>query len=102
MGEKYIRMLQSSSAKDQRYAAKKICKSYLHNRTLLDAVNKQLLRNYQKSDIDRRHIDAMAWFCNVLGRSKQSRYTSTLEKVANSDANRKLKKYASKNLRYLQ
>jgi uncharacterized caspase-like protein len=100
--KKYIRMLQSSSAKDQRYAAKKICKSYLHNRTLLDAVNKQLLRNYQKSDIDRRHIDAMAWFCNVLGRSKQPRYANTLEKVANSDANRKLKKYASKNLRYLQ
>ncbi len=99
---KYIRMLQSSSAKDQRYAAKKICKSYLHNRTLLDVVNKQLLRNYQKSNNDRHHVDAMSWFCNVLGRSKQSRYANTLEKVANSDANRKLKKYASKNLRYLQ
>lgn len=99
---KYIRMLQSSSAKDQRYAAKKICKSYLHNRTLLDVVNKQLLRGYQKNINDRRHNDAMSWFCNVLGRSKQSRYSGTLEKVANSDANRKLKKYASKNLRYLQ
>lgn len=99
---KYIRMLQSSSAKDQRYAAKKICKSYLHNRTLLDVVNKQLLRNYQKSSSDRHHVDAMSWFCNVLGRSKQSRYANTLEKVANSDANRKLKKYARKNLRYLQ
>ncbi len=99
---KYIRMLQSSNTKDQRYAAKKICRSYLHNRTLLDVVNKQLLRNYQKNSSDRHHIDAMSWFCNVLGRSKQTRYANTLEKVANSDANRKLKKYASKNLRYLQ
>ena len=100
--QKYIRMLQSSSAKDQRYAAKKICKSYLHNRTLLDVVNQQLLRGYQKNISDRHHNDAMSWFCNVLGRSKQSRYSGTLEKVANSDANRKLKKYANKNLRYLQ
>jgi len=99
---KYIRMLESSSAKDQRYAAKKICKSYLHNRTLLNVVNKQLLRGYHKNNDDRRHVDAMSWFCNVLGRSKQSRYANTLEKVANSDANRKLKKYANKNLRYLQ
>ena len=99
---KYIRMIQSSSAKDQRYAAKKICRSYLHNRTLLDIVNRQLLRGYQKKSGDRHHTDAMSWFCNVLGRSKQSRYSGTLEKVANSDANRKLKKYANKNLRYLQ
>ncbi len=99
---KYIKMLQSSSAKNQRYAAKKICKSYLSNRTLLDTVNKQLLHGYQKNKNDRHHVEAMSWLCNVLGRSKQSRYANTLEKVANSDANRKLKKYASKNLRYLQ
>jgi len=100
--KKYIRMLQSARAKDQRYAAKKICRSYLHNRTLLDEVNRQLLKGYKKSSSDRHHTDAMAWFCNVLGRSKQSRYSTTLEKVANSDTNRKLKKYAAKNLRYLQ
>ncbi len=99
---KYIRMLESTSAKDQRYAAKKIYKKYLHNRTLLDVVNKQLLRGYQKSNADRHHVDAMSWFCNVLGRSQQSRYAHTLEKVADSDANRKLKKYARKNLKYLQ
>jgi uncharacterized caspase-like protein len=98
---KYLRMLQSTSAKDQRYAAKKICRSYIHNRTLLDAVNRQLLRQY-KTSTDRHHIDALSWFCNVLGRSKQSRYAPTLEKVANSSVNRKLKKYAAKNLRYLR
>ena len=99
---KYLRMLQSTSAKDQRYAAKKIYKKYLHNRTLLDVVNKQLLHGYQKSNADRHHVDAMSWFCNVLGRSQQSRYAHTLEKVTDSDANRKLKKYARKNLKYLQ
>ena len=98
---KYLRMLQSASAKDKRYAAKKICRSYLHNRTLLDEVNRQLLKGYKRTSSDRYHIDAMSWLCNVLGRSKQSRYSGTLEKVANSDANRKLKKYAAKNLRYL-
>ncbi len=100
--QKYIKMLKSSSAKDQRYAAKKICRSYLKNRTLLDVVNRQLLIGYKKNNSDRHHVESMSWFCNVLGRSKQTRYANTLEKVANSDANRKLKKYASKNLRYLQ
>ena len=99
---KYIRMLESTNAKDQRYAAKKIYKNYLHNRTLLEVVNQQLLRGYKKRTNNRLYVDTMSWFCNVLGRSQQSRYAATLEKVADSDVNRKLKKYARKNLKYLQ
>ncbi len=100
--KKYIRMLQSSSTKDQRYAAKKIIRSHSSNRVLLDVVNRELLKGYQQKSRDRHHVDVMAWFCKVLGASKQSRYASTLSKVADSDANRKLKKYAAKNLRLLQ
>ena len=100
--KKYIRMLQSSSTKDQRYAAKKIIRSYSSNRVLLDVVNRELLKGYQQTGKNRHHVDVMAWFCKVLGASKQLRYAATLSKVADSDANRKLKKYAAKSLRKLQ
>lgn len=100
--KKYIRMLESSNAKDQRYAAKKIIRSYSSNRALLDVVNRELLQGYREKSRDRHHIDAMSWFCKVLGASRQSRYAATLRKVANSDVNRKLKKYAAKNLRLLE
>ncbi|MEA1921872.1 MAG: caspase family protein [Pseudomonadota bacterium] len=100
--KKYIRMLQSSNTKDQRYAAKKIIRSYSTNKVLLDVVNRELLKGYQQKGKDRHHVDVMAWFCKVLGASKQSRYAATLSKVADSDANRKLKKYAAKSLRKLQ
>ncbi len=99
---KYIRMLQSSNTKDQRYAAKKIIRSHSSNKVLLGVVNQELLKGYQLKFKDRHHVDVMAWFCNVLGSSKQGRYAETLQKVADSDANRKLKKYAAKNLRRLQ
>ncbi|MEA3332169.1 MAG: caspase family protein [Pseudomonadota bacterium] len=100
--KKYIKMLQSSSTKDQRYAAKKIIRSYSSNRVLLDVVNRELLKGYQQKSKDRHHVDVMAWFCKVLGASKQQRYAATLSKVADSDTNRKLKKYAAKSLRQLQ
>jgi len=44
----------------------------------------------------------MAWFCNVLGASRNKKYIPTLEKVAKEAPNRKLKKYAVKNLRRLK
>ena len=100
--KKYIKMLQSSNTKDQRYAAKKIIRSYSSNKVLLDVVSRELLKGYQQKSKDRHHVDVMAWFCKVLGASKQSRYAATLSKVADSDANRKLKKYAAKSLRKLQ
>ncbi len=100
--KKYITMLQSSNSKDQRYAAKKIIRSHSSNKVLLDVVNRELLKGYQLNPEDRHHVDVMSWFCNVLGRSKQSRYAATLSQVENSSTNRKLKKYAAKNLKLLQ
>lgn len=99
---KYIRMLQSSNPKDRRYAAKKIIRSHSSNKVLLDVVSRELLKGCQLNLDDRHHVDVMAWFCNVLGRSKQARYAATLGQVETSSTNRKLKKYAAKNLKLLQ
>ncbi len=98
---KYIKMLKSSNTKDRRYAAKKIIRSHSSNKVLLDVVNQELLKGYQRNLKDRHHVDVMAWFCKTLGHSKQKRYAATLRQVEKS-SNRKLKKYASKNLRLLQ
>ena len=95
-------MLKSSNTKNNRYAAKKIIRSYSTNKVLLDVVNRELLQGYRQKGSDRHHIDVMAWYCRVLGSSRQSRYAATLSKVAEADVNRKLKKYAAKSLKKLQ
>ena len=100
--KKYIKMLRSSNPKDQRYAAKKIIRSHSSNRVLLDVVNQELLKGYQHNLKDRHHIDVMAWFCKLLGSSKMNRYAATLSQVESSSDSRKLKSYATKNLRFLE
>lgn len=99
---RYLKMLNSGNPRDQRYAAKKICRSYTSNQILLKAAEQELLKGYAIKSRDSHHIDAMAWLCNVLGRSKESRYAATLRRVAQQSPNAKLKKYADKNLRMLR
>ncbi len=65
-------------------------------------VEQQLIAGYLVDQADKNHLDALAWLCNILGSTKDGKYYSTLEAVANSNANRKVKKYASKNKRYLK
>ena len=65
-------------------------------------MSEELLRGFERNLEDSQHVDAMAWMCNVLGVCGQMRYRSTLEKVSNEASNRKIKKYAEKNLERLQ
>ena len=96
------KMLESNDLREKTIAAKKIAKTYSQNQELLETVNEQLLKEYQKKTRDKYYAEAMAWFCNVLGASRNKKYISTLEKVAKEAPNRKLKKYAIKNLRRLK
>ncbi len=97
-----IKMLESNDLRKKTIAAKKIAKSHSRNFELLEVVNEELLKGYQKKTRDKYYIEAMAWFCNVLGASRNKKYMPTLEKVAKEAPNRKLKKYAKKNLRRLK
>jgi len=95
-------MLRSSSLGDKADGAKIVAKQYKNDSKLLDIVNDELLKGYNGNSNDKNFVEAMAWLCNALGASGQSRYASTLEKVSQEAENRKLKKYAIKNLRHLR
>ena len=69
---------------------------------LLEVVNEELLKGYQKKTNDKAYAEAMSCLCNAIGASKNKKYISTLEKVGKETPNRKLKKYALKNLRRLK
>lgn len=95
---KYTTMLQSSNSTQKVRAAKEIFKSYSHESRLLRVVHDELLRGFKINTRDRRHVDAMAWLCKILGASGQTKYKATLEKIVEEAPNRKLKKYAAQSL----
>ncbi|MFH1977401.1 MAG: hypothetical protein ABIJ52_17910 [Pseudomonadota bacterium] len=95
-------MLRSSSLDDKADGAKIVTKLYKSDHKLLDIVNDELLKGYNSNTNDRNYVEAMAWLCNALGASGQAKYASTLEKVSKDAPNRRLKKYALKNLRHLK
>jgi hypothetical protein len=99
---RYIQMLSSKNADEKRKAAKYVYKRHNKNRHILDVVERELLRGYQVQLNNKRHIDAMSWFCKVLGKSGQKRYLPALQKVAAQSGNRKLQKYAQKSMRYIK
>jgi TolB-like protein len=92
---KYIRMLEAGE-REQKDAAKRLVKAKYRDTTVLDVVEKVLLRKYQTAD-----DDTMSWLCKALGASGQGKYKATLSKVANSASSRKLKRYAEESLEQL-
>ncbi|MBU2621838.1 MAG: CsgG/HfaB family protein [Proteobacteria bacterium] len=97
-----INMLRSSSLRDKEEAAKIVAKLYKHDQTILDVVNEELLKGYTSPSGSKDYVEAMAWLCNALGASGLPKYASTLEKVSQEAPNRRLQKYAHKNLRNLK
>ncbi len=94
-----MRKLNSQSARDKTWAAKKIIRAGIFNPRILDAVRREILKGYQIRPRDRHHVDAMAWLVKVLGASGNKKYKPTLVKVLRGAKNRKLKGYAKKALR---
>ncbi|MFH2043813.1 MAG: FlgO family outer membrane protein [Pseudomonadota bacterium] len=95
-------MLKSSNLEDKEAAAKIVAKLYRNDQRILDIVNDELLKGYNGPSSDRHFVNSMAWLCNALGASGNSKYRSTLDTVSRNAPNRKLKKYAKKNLRRLR
>ncbi len=95
-------MLRSSNLGDKADGAKIVVKLYKNDQAILDIVNNELLKGYNSRSDDRNYVEAMAWLCNALGASGQAKYASTLEKVSQEAPNKKLQKYALKNLRHLR
>ncbi len=100
---KYLRMIDSNNAKEQKEAAQLIVKAKLSDTVVLDAVERVLSKGYQMTTNDRDdRIDTLSWLCKALGESGQSKYKAILSKVASEAPHQKLKGYAEKSLNQLQ
>jgi len=95
-------LLKSPNSKEKIKGAQYTVKSFPTNSQLLKVAEEELLKGYEVRTRDRNHAEAMAWMCNVLGRSKQIQYKNTLEMVYKNAASRRIKKYARKNYRLLR
>ncbi len=92
----YLAKLKGNNSKQRRVAAKKLYKTHPYDALLLKEVNWVLLHGYNSKLSDRNHVDAMAWLCKLLAKSKNIRYKATLQEVINKTQNKKIRKYAEK------
>jgi TolB-like protein len=95
-------LLKSSNSKEKIKGAQYTVRSFPTNPQLLKVAEQELLKGYEVKTKDRNHAEAMAWMCNVLGRSKQIQYKDTLETVYKNASSKRVRKYAKKNYRLLK
>ncbi len=99
---KYLIMLRSDNYGIKAKAAKIIYKRKLFESEILEVVDDELMKGFQKIIRDRYHVDCMAWLCKVLGVSNQTQYIESLEKVVRTANNKKIRKYAAWSLRRIR
>ncbi len=99
---KYAKMLKSGDSARKVKAAKQIIRRHPTNAVLLETARQELLKGYRRNQDDRRHVDAMAWLCNMLGASGMAKYKATLDTVARKTPSLKLHKYAVRNKKKLE
>ncbi len=98
---KYIGLLKSNDFGLIRNAAKSITRARFTEEKLYDVINEELLKGYKILPKDRGHIDAMAWLCKALGASGMAKYKPTFQEVSENSSNKKLRRYAKKQLKKL-
>ncbi len=97
-----LAQLDSGQGKEMRLAARQIAKKKIYDAEVLEQLAKGLQKDYLRNDLDKVSIDALSWYCKVLGQASDPNYLPILEQVSESAANKKLKKYAVKSLAVLR
>ncbi|MHB1348867.1 MAG: caspase family protein [Desulfobulbaceae bacterium] len=98
--EQYLRMLQGANTVEKRRAAKLLYDHYPYGSAVLRAVSDELRKGYNSNLRDKQHVDAMAWLCRILGRSRDDAYLPTVREVLMKTDSRKIRKYAGKSIRF--
>jgi len=96
----HIAALTSNSLSSKINAAKIISRSSYQSTKLFDVVEKELLDNYPTA-FSREGIEYVSWLCKALSASGMERYRPTLEKVAQTTHDAKLKRHATQSLERL-
>ncbi len=92
-----ISQIQSTDGASQQRGAKLLARSaYKSDPAVLAVVADELLKGCTLNPRDKRHVDAMAWLCKILGTSGDKAYQPTLQKVSKTTRSRKIKKFARK------
>ncbi len=99
LNQRLINMLSSGNSELMRMAAKRIHFTQNYQPEFLAQLNRAIDINYQQS-LDSLGLDATAWMCRALAGSRVAEYKPTIEKVAASATEKKLRSYASKYLAY--
>ena len=95
-------LLRSDNAELSYLAAEILYKEYGCSPFVAAVTNDLLIAGYNQNLEDRYHIAAMAWMCALLGKSDESKYISTLEKISVQAENKKIKKTAKKSLKKMK
>lgn len=90
--------IQSPSFEDKEFAAKRIIKEGNTDPAVLDALEKELLANYNLYPRDRNKCDSMAHMLKALGASVNPKYKPTIAKIANEAKNGTVERWAKKTL----
>ncbi len=97
----YFDMLRSKDSAKVRQAAKHLHRRYRSNSVVIANAHDVLNNRFRERPSDSNFIDAMAYLCNILGASNESRHRNLLTKIKSDSTSRKLRSYAEKNLRRL-
>jgi hypothetical protein len=97
--QRTIDMLVRGGPESQRQAAQDIYNGIERNPDVLDVLAEVLAQGYQRPG--HMQVDATSWMCKALGASGQPRYRGLLRQIADTAAERKVRKYAQQSLEML-
>jgi hypothetical protein len=97
--EQYLQLLRGTSTVEQRRAAKLLYDRYPYDPAVLRVVNDELLKGYNSNLGDKQHVDAMAWLCKILGRTRDDAFLPTVKEVLVKTTSRKIRKHAAKSIK---
>lgn len=100
--QEIMALLRSPNSAIKEKGAKFTVRMYPKNPELAQVAKEELLNGYKEKTKDKRHASAMAWMCNVLGRSGQVQYKDTLKEVSKNAGHKYIRKYAKKNYKLLK
>jgi len=95
----YIGKIQSSNFEDKERAARLIIKNGISDEAVLDALEAELLNDFQVSPRERQKGDSVAWMVKALGNKAMPKYKETIRKIAKEAKNKVVRKYAKQTLR---
>lgn len=91
----------NANAVDLRTAARHLYHNKIKNEAVLDLLAERILLSASTKTEDWAYIDSIAWLCEVIRVSGNTRYRNTMLKLEETAVNKKLKKYAVSALKEL-